>query len=202
MTGKFEPRTASDISDLLATQRLAWIVSREGEELRASTLPLLARCGDDGTIIQLVGHFPRSSPHVAALRADPRCLILLLGPHAYISPSWVSDRTWGPTWNFAHTQFSAALSFFENPAEIEAHLRELVDEMERGRERAWNVDEMGDRFHHLSHGVIGFTAHVTATQSRFKLGQDERPEILRDILQALSDTPLATMMHKINAAHA
>lgn len=202
MSAKFQPRAPSDIADLIGQQRFAWIVSRDGAELRATTLPLLTRCTEEGAVTHLIGHFPRTSLHVAALRQDPRCLMLTLGPHGYISPSWMRDRDWAPTWNFAHAQFSAELSFFEDPAEIEAHLRELVDTMERGRDAAWRTDEMGDRFKRLAGGVIGFTAQVASTQSRFKLGQDERPEILEDILNALGDTPLAALMREFNSGRA
>lgn len=198
MTQPFRPRGPADVTALVSAHPLAWIVSRDGGGLRATTLPVLAEAGADGAVTALVGHFARSNTHVEALRADPRCLVLVLGPHAYISPSWVRDRTWAPTWNFAHAQFEADLFFFEGADEIAAHLRELTGAMERERPGAWTPDEMGARFERLARGVIGFRARVVSSESRFKLGQDERPEILADILAALGETPIAALMRDVN----
>lgn len=190
----FQPRQASDIRDLIAACPLAWIVSQTPEGMRGTTLPLLAHVDDEGAVTGLEGHFARRNPQLESLRETRTALILFLGPHSYISPSWVRDRAWAPTWNFAHAQFQVELDFFEAPTEVEAHLRELVDTMERGRDKAWSVDEMGARFASLSRGVIGFHAKIIRAEARFKLGQDERPEIFADICDALGDGPLRALM--------
>lgn len=186
MSELFQPRDPRDVAALIEAQPLAWIVSRAGEGLRGTTLPLLARGDAAGEITELVGHFGRNNPQVAELQRDPRALITFLGPHGYISPSWISDRTWAPTWNFAQVQFEVVLEFFGAPEDIAAHLRELVDRMEHGREKAWSVDEMGERFSRLARGIIGFRARVVRQEARFKLGQDERAEVFAQILEKLS----------------
>lgn len=196
MSHPFQPRATRDVSDLIAACPLGWVVSQTPQGLQGTTLPLLAHVNDAGAVIGLEGHFARSNAHLDSLRADPTALILFLGPHSYISPSWVRNRTWAPTWNFAHAQFQVSLEFFEAPHEIEAHLRKLVDAMEQGRPNAWSVDEMGPRFASLSRGVVGFQAKVLAADQRFKLGQDERPEIFADICEALGDGPLRALMRQ------
>lgn len=186
MSELFQPRDPKDVVALIDAQPLAWIVSRSGEGLRGTTLPLLTRSDAAGEVTELVGHFGRNNPQVAELQRDPRALITFLGPHGYISPSWINDRTWAPTWNFAHVQFDVIIAFFEAPEDVAAHLRELVDRMEHGRERAWSVDEMGERFGRLACGIIGFRARVVRREARFKLGQDERPEVFAQILEKVS----------------
>jgi len=192
----FQPRDVSDVGDLIAAHPLAWVVSATPAGLRGTTLPILAHRDEAGAVQALEGHFARSNPHLANLRADPRALILFLGPNGYISPTWVRDRTWGPTWNFAHAQFQVALNFFDAPDEIEAHLRKLVAVTERDRAHPWTVDDMGSRFTSVSRGVVGFHARILAADQRFKLGQDERPEIFADIIKALADDPLGALMRK------
>jgi predicted FMN-binding regulatory protein PaiB len=66
-----------------------------------------------------------------------RALFLFQGPHAYISPSWISDRTWGPTWNYAVIRIEADVRFL--PDRADEVLARLVRKMERGRERAWSI---------------------------------------------------------------
>ena len=197
MSELFQPRAHGDVAALIEAHPLAWIVSRLGEGLRGTTLPLMARTNAQGEVVELVGHFPRANPQVAELQRDARALIMFCGPQGYVSPSWISDRTWAPTWNFAHVQFEAELEFFEAPEEIAAHLRELVDFMERGRAGAWSVDEMGQRFDRLARAVIGFRARVTRTEARFKLGQDERPDVFEQILDRAEPAAFRELMASI-----
>ena len=179
----FDPRTPQDVTRLLHAQTLGWIVS--GTDLRATVLPLRPVVDDDGQVVRLLGHMARSNPQAAALRADPSALILLLGPHGYVSPSWMEDRMQAPTWNYASVQFRVEARLIDDPAGLEAHLRDLVGAMEAGRPNAWSVDEMGARYASLSQRIVGFEARVVETRARFKLGQDERADVFADILAGL-----------------
>ena len=117
-----------------------------------------------------------------------RATLLVLGPHGYISPSWMNDRTQAPTWNYASAQLLVELEFFEDPQQIEAHLRDLVAAMEAGRPGHWSVQEMGRRYQSLAQRVIGFRARVCAIRAKFKLGQDERDDVFRDIMVGLEQS--------------
>jgi predicted FMN-binding regulatory protein PaiB len=180
----FEPRADADVTRLVLEHPLAWIVSGAGPSLRASLLPLRPETDERGRITHLVGHFARSNEHVHTLQQDPTALVLLLGPHSYISPSWVADKTWGPTWNYVSGQFLVEVEFFAQD-ELDLHLRDLVGAMESGRRDAWSVEQMGARYGQLARGIVGFRARVRDARPRFKLGQDERDEIYRDMTSAL-----------------
>ena len=176
-------------------------MSQDSGGLRASPLPLRPRVGDDGRIAALEGHIPRSNPQYAALQRDPRALLLFSGPQGYISPSWVSNRTWAPTWNFAVVQFLVTVAFDEAPARLDAHLRNLVDAMEHGRPGAWQVSEMGPRYDTLKRMIVPFEAAVIEQRARFKLGQDERDEIFSEITAALEQSgadALVAWMRELN----
>jgi transcriptional regulator len=47
--------------------------------------------------------------------------------------------------------------------------------------------------------VIGFRATIVEVAARFKLGQDERPEVLEDIVAGFTGTGLASWMQRFNA---
>lgn len=139
----------------------------------------------------------RSNPLCAALQRDARALLLFSGPQGYISPSWVSNRTWAPTWNYAVVQFLVTIAFEETPARLEAHLDDLVDAMERGRPGAWQRSEMGARYEAIKRMIVPFEARVVEQRAKFKLGQDERDVVFSEITEALgrsdSDALLAWM---------
>jgi len=180
----FAPKSDEQVLRLVLGNPLAWVVSLDDGGFRATPLPLRPRVGD-GRIAALEGHMPRNHPQCIALQRDGRALILFSGPQGYISPSWVSDRTWAPTWNYAVVQFVVKVAFDESPARLDAHLNDLVDTMERGRPGAWRVPEMGARYETLRRRIIPFDATVVEQRAKFKMGQDERDVIFADIASAL-----------------
>ena len=180
----FAARSTADTIELMQRQPLAWIVSVNSGEPHATLLPSLPVI-ENQKINALTGHFARSNPHLQTLKTTPRVLILFLGAHGYISPSWLSDRTQAPTWNYASAQIDADMELFDDSTQIEAHLRNLVNVSEADRVNRWSIEDMGPRYRSLSRGVVGFIAHVRAIRGRFKLGQDERDDVFRDICSGL-----------------
>jgi acetyl esterase/lipase/predicted FMN-binding regulatory protein PaiB len=183
----FEPRSPRDVADLVAEQPFAWVVSNSAGALSATPLPVQIECGADGQPQRLFGHFARSNPHWRAFVEDTRATILLIGPHGYISPSWFTDRTRAPTWNYASAIFEVDIELRDSPEDANRLLRRLAGDLERERPGAWSVDEMGERYAALSKGVVGFHAHVRSVRATFKLGQDERDDVFDDILRGLWD---------------
>ena len=163
---------------------LAWIVSADGPF--ATPLPLRPRLDGKGRLVGLLGHFARSNPHWERLRANPRGLALFMGPHAYVSPSWMSDRVQAPTWNYASAAFALEFEFIDDPDELRASLADLVDAMEAGRPDAWSVEEVEDRYAGLSQHIVGFRAAIIGSKATFKLGQEERDDVFGDIMAGLA----------------
>lgn len=180
----YAPRSAQQLLRLVTEHPLAWVISDAGGEFSASPLPLRPRVAD-GRIEALEGHLARSNPLYAALQKDARALILFSGPDGYISPSWVSNRTWAPTWNYAVVQFLVTVAFDESPELLRAHLDDLVQTMEQGRPKAWDIPEMGPRYDAIKRHIVPFVATVTEQRAKFKLGQDERDSQFREIADAL-----------------
>ena len=184
----FAPKSGEQVLRLVLENPLAWVLSLDSGAFRATPLPLRPRVDADGRIEALEGHFARSNPHSAALQRDGQALLLFAGPQGYISPSWISNRTWAPTWNYAVVQFVVTIEFDESPARLDAHLHDLVGAMERGRAQAWQPSEMGARYETLKRMIVPFEAKVIEQRARFKLGQDERDAVFGEITEALGRT--------------
>jgi len=190
----FAPASDEQVLRLVLEHPLAWVVSLDGGSFRATPLPLRPRAVAGGRIEAIEGHMARSNAHCAALQRDGRALLLFSGPQGYISPSWVSDRTWAPTWNYAVVQFLVTIAFAEEPARLDAHLADLVGAMEHGRPRAWQPSEMGARYETLKRRIVPFDAKVLDQRAKFKLGQDERDSVFEDISAALERSGPADLL--------
>jgi transcriptional regulator len=112
----------------------------------------------------------------------------------------MTDRTWGPTWNYAVIRIEADVSF--NPGLTELALGELVRKMEAGRPQAWSITDMGERYARLRTAIIPFEAQIRRIDPRFKLGQDERPAVLHELLAHCPDAELRRWMQRMNARRA
>lgn len=193
---RFDPRSDADVVRLVNEHPLAWIVPRS-EEVYAMPMPLRIERVDDGRIATLIGHAPRHFPQVQELRDNGRALLLFMGPHGYVSPSWFHDRTQAPTWNFAIAQFDVRIDFIDTPEELDRVMRDLVGAMEAGRPNPWSVDEMHARYAQLLARIVPFRATVLDSEAKFKLGQDERddtwPEIVDGLARGGHDALLALM---------
>lgn len=200
-TDVFAPKSDEQVLRLVLSHPLAWVVSQDAGEFRATPLPLRPRTGANGCIEALEGHMARSNPLYAALQRSSRALVLFSGPQGYISPSWVSNRTWAPTWNYAVVQFVVTVAFDEEPARLDAHLDDLVGAMERGRPGAWHPSEMGGRYDTLKRMIIPFEATVVEQRAKFKMGQDERDSEFTEITAALENAgsnELLAWMRELN----
>jgi transcriptional regulator len=188
--------TDRDVVELIEAHPLAFVISGEG--FVTTPLPMLVETDASGRPATLLGHFARRNPHVNVLRADPRGCFLFVGPHGYVSPELVTTtKDWAPTWNYAFARVVADVAFDE---ELNGEaIQRLVEKMERGRREPWTTAEMGARYERLKAQVIGFRATIVDVAARFKLGQDERPEVLEDIVAGFTGTGLASWMQRFNA---
>jgi transcriptional regulator len=184
----FQPRSDQDVLRLLHEQPFGWLVSGHGESFRATALPFRPRLGPAGKLVGLWGHFARSNPQYEFLKRDPCAEILILGANGYISPSWMADRTQAPTWNYASAQFLTHVRFLEDDAGLERVLRDLIGAMEGGRPNAWSIGDMGARYAKLAQRIVAFEANIVEIRPKFKLGQDERRDVLADIMRGLEET--------------
>jgi transcriptional regulator len=201
----FGARSNADLVRLVREYPLAWISSGAGDTFSATLLPLLPVVAEDGRLVALTGHFARANPQVARLRRDGRAAVLLLGPGGYISPSWMSDRSQAPTWNYASAQCLVEIEFQEQADDLANHLHELVGTMEAERPDAWQIEEMGSRYKQLSRRIVSFVARIQETREKYKLGQDERDDVFEDICKGVAergDDALLAWMVRFNPERA
>lgn len=175
---------ADEITALVAAHPLAQLVSLSASGLTATPLPLLLEREPVGSFT-LLGHFARANPQIEALEARPHALVIFMGPQGYISPSWFTDRTQAPTWNFATVHMKVRVAVDRSASAASEAVDRLTEHMERGRPNAWSGADMGERYERLLTHVVAFRAEVLEVRAKFKLGQNERPDVLAEALEGV-----------------
>ena len=183
---RYAPQAEADVRRLVLEHPLAWVVSSTDGAWRATPLPLRPEpCEANQPIPAFVGHFARSNPQLEMIKTNPRALLLFMGVNGYVSPSWMTDRTQAPTWNYASVQYRVEIQLIAAEEPRDAVLAELTGAMEAARPAAWKPADMGARYALLASRIVAFRALVLERRVRFKLGQDERDDVYADIVAGL-----------------
>lgn len=135
-----------------------------------SHLPVLyAREGDR---ILIEGHWAK--PNAQARHAGP-ALLIVHGPHAYLSPGWYADKEEAarvPTWNYAVVHLHGALETTEDTGALASIVDRLSQVNEAHVGNDWRFEHDRDDHVRQLRGIIGFRFHVERVELKFKLSQN------------------------------
>jgi len=176
------------------------LVSQTDDGLVASHYAvMLDDTRDDLTI---VGHVGKPDDAILGL-GERELLVVVQGPHGYITPRWYGDVPAVPTWNFVSAHLSGIPELL-SPDENLRVLERLVDRFEgdgddaRGLYRLPNDAAFVER---LERGTVGFRLTPTRVTAKRKLSQNRTAEVVETIIAGLADegperAPLVTEMRR------
>ena len=171
-----------------------WItlVSHTSKGLVASHYAVLL--DDSRDELAIVGHVGRPDERVHEL-GQHEVMVVVQGPHGYISPSWYGADPAVPTWNFTSAHLSGVpeiLDADENLRVLDrlvAHFEKLVDEPRLMRGTAEN-SAFADA---ISAGTVGFRLVPTRIEAKTKLSQNKPEATVDRIISELEgDGPYAS----------
>ena len=173
---------AAVVRRLITENPWATIVSHNGEELVASHYPVLLDDGAAPEQLTVVTHVGRPDERVHDL-GDSEVLLIVAGPHGYISPSWYSEQaTRVPTWNFSVAHCYGVPEILE-PEENLAVLTRLVEHFERHvEEPLWLEPETAQR---LAPGTVGIRLPISRFVCKVKMSSDKDPDSQQRVLAQL-----------------
>ncbi|RMH94950.1 FMN-binding negative transcriptional regulator [Lysobacter pythonis] len=138
----------------------------------ASQIPVLYRRDADGVLVE--GHWARANPQ--ARLDDAPALVIVHGPHAYVSASRYTDKAEQarvPTWNYSTAHLHWRLQQFDD----EESLIELIARMSRHFEQAaggdWRFDPDNPAERVQLRGVRGFRLRPEHIEIKDKLSQNQ-----------------------------
>ncbi len=142
------------------------------------------------------GHIARANPQWK--QGDGRGLIVLGGAEAYVTPAWYPSKAEHgktvPTWNYEAVHLSGRVEWFDDPAGLEAVVRDLSVLHEEGREAPWAIaDAPRPYIDALLRGIVGCALHVERVEAKRKLSQNKSEADFAGVAAglAVSADPLA-----------
>jgi transcriptional regulator len=141
-TPAYSRESRTDVmQDAMRRIGFATLVTTGEGGVEATHLPMVLDVGA-GLLGTLSGHFARPNPQA---RGADNALAIFLGPHGYVSPSWIpAKRETGkavPTWNYIAVHAAGPLSLHDDAGWLRDHLEKLTAANEAHRPEPWKVDD-------------------------------------------------------------
>ncbi|KQO84309.1 transcriptional regulator [Frigoribacterium sp. Leaf263] len=172
-----------EVRRLIRENPWATIVSHTGEGIVASHYPVVLEPGDDPDAIVLVSHVGRPDERSHEL-GEHEVLVIIQGPHGYVSPGWYPAEQIIPTWNHVTAHLWGTPEILSDDENFRV-LGELVDHFEQvmPEPSTLTLDEAGSR--RVAKGTVGIRLRVTRFDARLKLSQNKPPEVVDRIIDEL-----------------
>ena len=182
-----------EVRELLRNPGAADLITTTAEGMLATMLPLVhdepgsrSGLGEWGA---LQGHVARNNRQWK-VPADGQALVIVRGPDAYISPAWyATKREHGrvvPTWNYITAHVYGRLVIHDDPAWVEANVRRLVDQHERGRAEPWSVDDAPPPYiTGQLRAIVGVEVLIDRVEGKAKLSQNRSDADVAGVIDGL-----------------
>ncbi|OII05302.1 FMN-binding negative transcriptional regulator [Curtobacterium sp. MCBA15_008] len=201
-TPHFLMTDVDEVRRLVAEHPWATIVSHTDAGLVASHYPfLLEQAGPDEIV--LVSHVGRPDEQAHELGRH-EVLVVVQGPHGYVSPAWYPPEQFVPTWNHVTAHLWGTPEILSDDENFRV-LGELVDHFERVMPAPVSLQVDEDTARRMAKGTVGIRIRVTRFDARAKLSQNKAPEVVDRIVAGLrGDGPYASpaLADEMERAHA
>lgn len=184
---KFAEHDPAALDWLAAHDAFATIVTVDQGLPFASHVPVLLR--RDGGSVAFEGHLARANPQWRQFDGQ-QALLILHGPHAYVSPSWYPEpHVSVPTWNYAVAHVSGPVAVFDGEPALEQLVAELAAKYETGVGSAWRFPQSAPATRHELRGIVGFRLEARRIELKFKLNQHHSAEKVETAAAQLAARP-------------
>jgi len=166
----FEEHELSALDALIAADAFVTVVHQHEGAPYASHLPVLYR--RDGAAVELRGHWSRANPQWRSI-IDQQVLVIVHGPHAYVSPTWYTAPEQSvPTWNYVTAHIYGHMQVDDDPGSLESIVTELAELYERKHDSNWRFDQVTTETRRDLRGIVGFRFTAERIELKFKLNQN------------------------------
>jgi transcriptional regulator len=192
-----------EIKRLIRENPWATLVSSTSTGLVASHYPVILDESRDE--ISLLTHVGRPDEQLHEL-GGKELLVVIQGPHGYVSPGWYDADPAVPTWNFIAAHLTCVPEILSDEENFRV-LGQLVDHFEERLphpRRMTGTPENAAYAQRISSGTVGLRLTPTKIVAKSKLSQNRPDHIVDTIIEQLegdgpyASEPLAAEMRRVH----
>lgn len=177
------------VRELIEQNSFATVFSyMDGGEPSINHLPLvLSR--EEGEEKVLLGHMSKQNPQWIQFQKNPKCTMVIHGPHTYITPTWYTSGRDVPTWNYAVVHLHGRIELIESFEEQVKILKVLTAHFEDPSPKPWIFELPEDLASPrvLESSIISFKFHIQKYEAKFKLSQNRSAADQQGVIKGLSE---------------
>jgi transcriptional regulator len=185
----FKVTDEKEILSFLQANSFGQLVSRHLEQLFSTHLPFLI----SADVKFLKCHLARQNPQWQDIE-NQEVLIIIPGPHQYISPAWYKNPG-VPTWNYQAINIYGRCRVFDDAGELSQLVNQLTRKHESGFAEPWTPEYKQA----MLKAIIGIEIEISDIQCKYKLSQnrpaDDHQGVI-DNLEQLGSEALPQAMRK------
>ena len=170
-----------EVKRLIRENPWATIVSMTSTGLVASHYPVMLDENAEG--ISIVSHVGRPDEQLHEL-GQHEVLVIIQGPHGYISPGWYDAGDFVPTWNHVTAHLWGTPEILSSEENFEV-LDSLVNRFEERMPQPVTLQVDEEQARRIAKGTVGLRLTVTRFDARLKLSQNKSEDVARRIIGEL-----------------
>jgi len=171
----------AELKRLVRENPWATFVSNTSAGLVASHYPVIL--DESREELTLLSHVGRPDEQLHEL-GEHELLVIVQGPHGYISPGWYAEGDFVPTWNHVTAHLYGTPQILSDEENF-AVLQRLVDHFERRMPHPVSLDYDEEKARRIAKGTVGLRIRVDRVDARLKLSQNKTPEVRATVVDAL-----------------
>jgi transcriptional regulator len=169
-----------DVKRVIRGNAWATFVTNTSKGLVASHYPVILDESQDDEIV-IVSHFGRPDEESHEL-GQHEVLVIIQGPHDYVSSSFYEQDDFVPTWNHVTAHLYGVPEVLSDEENFEM-LSKLTDHFEQHFEGGRSLSEDEEKARQTAKGTVGLRMHVTRFDARAKLSQN-KADVVKDRIEA------------------
>lgn len=194
------------VKRLIRENPWATIVAATAKGLVASHYPVVLEesTGEEGdeTRISIVSHVGRPDDRALEL-GQQEVMVIIQGPHGYVSPGWYGEGPAVPTWNHVTAHLYGTPQILSDE-ENWAVLTDLVHHFEDHSPHPNLLEHNEEYGRSIVSGTVGFRLVVDRFEARAKLSQDKSQQVVdrvTDELEAGTTWPQPALAQEMRREH-
>ena len=168
-----------EVKRLIRENPWATFVSHTTGGLVASHYPALVD-EEDREGITILSHFGRPDD-VAHELGQHEVLVIIQGPHDYVSPSWYEPGDLVPTWDHVTAHLYGVPEILSDEENYQV-LARLTDHFEQHYPGGRSLAEDEESSRRTAKGTVGLRLNVARFDARAKLSQNKKPHVVERVI--------------------
>ncbi len=185
----FEIQDESELFNFIRVNGFGQLISTVEGRLFSTPLPFVL--SDDNQ--KLITHVAMQNPQADDLDGQ-EVLVSLMGPHAYISPTWYEKSGGVPTWNYQSVQVYG-IAKVVNDRDRKKEIVELMStQFEDNLSDPWDMQYPTK----MLDAILGIEVSISEIQGKYKLSQNRPAKDQHNVIRSLSERGNKRLAHEMS----